>query len=101
VEYHSRWALVGAALAFALFGLGVAALRVGVAISAGVAATAYAIYITYFFELVACVPPSIFIDEPLTVLVVWLPNLLLILVSLAFLKAGETDRAAGPLPERR
>jgi hypothetical protein len=99
VDYHARWALVGAAGAFALFGLGVAALHARVAITAAVAAVAYGVYPTYFFELVAYVPPSIFINEPLTILVVWLPNLLLTVVGLAFLRTADTDRAAGPLPE--
>jgi hypothetical protein len=100
VDYHARWALVGAALAFALFGLGVAALQARVAITAAIAVIAYGIYPGYFFELVAYVPPSIFISEPLTILVVWLPNLLLILVGLAFLKTADADRASAPLLER-
>jgi hypothetical protein len=92
MTYHARWALVGAGLAFAMFGLGVAALRVGMPVAAGTAAIAYVVYITYFFEL-RYVPPSVFINEPLTILVVWLPNLLLVLVSLAFLRSADTDRA--------
>jgi hypothetical protein len=98
VAYHARWALVGAALAFAFFGLGIAALRVRTAITVGTAVSAYAVYITYFFEL-AYVPPSLFSDEPLTIVVVWLPNLLLTLVGLAFLRTAGTDRVSGPLLE--
>jgi hypothetical protein len=96
VDYHARWALVGAAGAFALFGLGVAALHARVAFTAAVALIAYGVYPGYFFELVAFVPPSIFNNEPLTILVVWLPNLLLILVGLAFLKSANADRASAP-----
>jgi lipopolysaccharide export LptBFGC system permease protein LptF len=95
VAYHVRWALVGAALSFALFGLGVAALRTGAAVSAGTGVIAYAVYTQYLFEL-GSVPPVIFNDEPLTILVVWLPNLLLVLVGLAFLKTADIDRAAAP-----
>jgi hypothetical protein len=91
VAYHARWALVGAAGAFALFGLGVAALRAGAVITAGAGAIAYVVYVAYFFEL-RYVPPSIFIHEPLTILVVWLPNLLLILMGLAFLRTTGKDR---------
>jgi hypothetical protein len=98
VAYHARWALVGAALAFTVFGLGVAALRVRTVITAGVAVTAYAVYITYFFEL-GSVPPSIFSDEPLTIVVVWLPNLLLVLVGLAFLMTTSHDRVSEPVLE--
>ena len=98
LEYHARWALVGAATAFALFGLGVAALHARVVITAAIALIAYGVYPGYFFELVAYVPPSIFISEPLTILVVWLPNLLLILVGLAFLRSADTT---GPLAERQ
>jgi hypothetical protein len=96
VAYHARWALVGATPAFALFGLGIAALRLRTVMTVGTAVTAYAVYITYFFEL-RYVPPSIFIDEPLTILVVWLPNLLLILVGLAFLRTRGGDRVSGPV----
>ena len=99
VDYHARWALVGAALAFALFGLGIAALRVRTAIAVATTVAAYAVYITYFFEL-SYVPPSIFIDEHLTILVVWLPNVLLTLVGLAFLRTADTNSAFAPLSER-
>jgi Lipopolysaccharide export system permease LptF/LptG len=94
VAYHARWALVGAAGAFALFGLGVAARRARAAVAAGVAAIAYVVYVAYFFEL-GYLRASIFIDERLVILVVWLPNLMLTLVGLAFLKtAGSTELSA-------
>ncbi len=44
LEYHARWALVGAATAFALFGLGVAALHARVAVTAAIAVIAYGVY---------------------------------------------------------
>jgi hypothetical protein len=87
LAYHARWALVGAAGAFALFGLGVAALRARGVIAACGGATAYVVYVTYFAEL-GYLRPSIFIDEPLAILVAWLPNLMLALVGLAFLRTG-------------
>jgi hypothetical protein len=92
VAYHARWALVGAAGAFALFGLGVAALRARLSISGGVAVIAWVVYVTYFGELAIYVSPAVFTNEALTIAIVWLPNLLLTLVGLAFLKAADRDR---------
>ena len=51
VEFHLRMALGGAALVFALFGLGVAALRAGRAATAGIAIIFCALYIYYIFQL--------------------------------------------------
>jgi hypothetical protein len=83
-SYHARWALVGAALTFALFGLGVTALRVGGAVTAWIAAIASIVYVTYFFQL-RLVPPSVFSNEPVALVLAWLPNLWLILTSMLFL----------------
>jgi lipopolysaccharide export LptBFGC system permease protein LptF len=99
LAYHARWALVGAATAFALFGLGVAALRAGAIVTAAAGAIAYVVYVEYFSEL-GYLRASIVGDEPLAIVLVWLPNLLLILVGLAFLRTADTDSAFGPLPER-
>jgi lipopolysaccharide export LptBFGC system permease protein LptF len=86
--YHTRWALVGATLVFALFGLGVAALRAGRAATAGICVLASLVYISYFFEL-SSVSPSVFSDERVAVALAWLPNAMMILASLVFLSAGD------------
>ena len=83
ISYHVRWALAGSVLAFALFGLGVIALRVGGAATAGIAILASLVYITYGIEL-KVVPPSLLSREPVAVVLAWLPNLWLILTSLLF-----------------
>jgi len=90
-SYHARWALVGAAVAFALFGLGVTALRAGRAATAGIAALGCVVYVAYFFEL-SYVRTSVFSDERVALGLAWLPNILLILASVIFLSADhETD----------
>jgi lipopolysaccharide export LptBFGC system permease protein LptF len=86
LSYHARWAVVGATLTFALFGLGVAALRVGGAATAGIATLACLIYITYGIEL-KVVSPSLISKEPVALVLAWLPNLWLIVTSLLFLSA--------------
>lgn len=86
LSYHARWAIAGAALTFALFGLGVTALRVGGAVTAWIAAIASIVYVLYFFEL-RLVPPARFSNEPVALVLAWLPNLWLILTSLLFLSA--------------
>ncbi len=90
LSYHSRWALVGAALVFAVFGLGVNALRVGVAPTAAIGTSGCIVYLAYFFEL-SSVRPSVFSDERLAFGLVWLPNVLMIVTSLAFM-SGHDDR---------
>jgi hypothetical protein len=70
-------------LAFALFGLGVIALRVGGAATAGITILASLVYITYGIEL-RVVPPSLLSREPVALVLAWLPNLWLILTSLLF-----------------
>jgi hypothetical protein len=100
LAYHARWALVGAATAFAVFGLGVAALRARGVIAACAGATAYVSYVSYFAEL-GYLRSSFFIDEPLAILVVWLPNLMLTLVGSAFLRtADQTELLAGSVSSR-
>ena len=91
LSYHSRWALVGAALVFAVFGLGVNALRAGVAPTAAIGTSGCIVYFAYFFEL-ALVPPSVFSDERLAFGLVWLPNILMIVASLAFMSARDDRR---------
>jgi hypothetical protein len=92
-SYHSRWALVGAALVFAVFGLGVTALRAGPAATAGIGTVGCIVYLTYFFEL-GMVRPSVFSDERVACGLAWLPNILMILTSLAFLSARDDTRLA-------
>ena len=87
-SYHARWALVGAALAFGVFGLGVNALRLGVAPTAAIGTSGCIVYLAYFFEL-AFVPQSVFSDERLTFGLVWLPNVLMIVTGLAFMSARD------------
>jgi hypothetical protein len=90
-SYHARWALVGAVLAFALFGLGVTGLRASRAATAGIATIGCVVYVTYFFEL-SYIRSSVFSDERAALGLAWLPNILLIVVSLIFLSAShETD----------
>jgi len=83
--FHARWALAGAALAFAIFGLGVTGLRLGRIATVLVAATAFVVYVTYFAELGQARSSSVFSHEGLAVTFAWLPNLLILLTGLAFL----------------
>ena len=92
-SFHARWALVGAAAVFAVFGLGVFALRAGPAATAGIGAAGCLVYLTYFFEL-GLVRMSIFSDERVAYGLVWLPNILMILTSLAFFSARDEPRLA-------
>ena len=90
-SYHARWALVGAALTFALFGLGVTALRAGRAATAGIGTIGCIVDVGYFFEL-RYVPSSVFSDERVALVLAWLPNILLILASMALLSASDPLR---------
>ena len=89
LHYHVRGALVGAAVAFALFGLGVTALRVGPAATAGIAIVVCVLYSHYVFEL-GNASHSAFSDERLALGVAWLPNVLLILTTVAVFAARGT-----------
>jgi lipopolysaccharide export LptBFGC system permease protein LptF len=89
VEFHLRMALGGAALVFALFGLGVAALRLGRAATAGIAIIVCALYIHYIFQL-STVSEAVFSDERVAILAAWLPNVLLILATAAFLSSRQS-----------
>jgi lipopolysaccharide export LptBFGC system permease protein LptF len=91
--YHARWALAGAALAFALFGLGVIALRVGAVTCLGISVAASLVYVSYFFEL-GSVSSSLFSDERLAVALAWLPNAVMVLTSVIFLSARDESRLA-------
>jgi lipopolysaccharide export LptBFGC system permease protein LptF len=86
-SYHARWALAGAALVFAVFGLGVTALRLGRVATVLVVATACVVYVNYFYELHELARPrlSVFSHEGVAFTLAWLPNLLMLLTSLAFL----------------
>ena len=64
-------------------------------LAAGIGAFGCVVYVTYFFEL-SNVRASVFSDERVATALAWLPNILLILTSAAFLSTGhETD-----LPDR-
>jgi len=86
-SYHARWALAGAALVFAVFGLGVTALRLGRVATVLVVATACVVYVNYFYELHELARPrlSLFSHEGIAFTFAWLPNLLMLLTSIAFL----------------
>lgn len=86
--FHARRAVIGAALAFALFGLGISALRTGPAASAAICLLSLAVYVGYFFEL-RSVSPSLFSDERVAILLAWFPNALMLITSGAFLSARE------------
>jgi len=86
--FHARRALVGAALAFALFGLGITALRTSPAACAAICLVGSAVYVGYFFEL-RNVSPSLFSNERVAVLLAWFPNALMLITSGAFLSARE------------
>ncbi len=49
------------------------------------------VYLAYFFAL-ALVPQSVFSDERLAFGLVWLPNILMIVTSLAFMSARDQRR---------
>ena len=89
-SYHARWALVGAAVAFVLFGLGLTALRAGGAATAGIGVLGCVVYVTYFFEL-SYVRSSVFSDERVALVLAWLPNALLTLTSAIFLSASPVE----------
>jgi xanthosine utilization system XapX-like protein len=86
--FHARRALIGAALAFALFGLGITALRTSPAACAAICLVGSAVYVGYFFEL-RNVSPSLFSDERVAVLLAWFPNAVMIITSAAFLSVRE------------
>jgi lipopolysaccharide export LptBFGC system permease protein LptF len=87
-SYHARWAIPGAALVFALFGLGIATLRLRRAATVAIAVVACAVYVGYFFELSQVRLPA-FSDERLSFALAWLPNLLVAITSIAFLSARD------------
>jgi lipopolysaccharide export LptBFGC system permease protein LptF len=93
LDYHARWSLVGAALVFVVFGLGLTALRTSRTAAAGISAIACVVYVAYLFELGA-VRSSVFSNEALAIGIAWLPNVMMILTSLAFLSAR--DATGGP-----
>ena len=86
--FHARRAVIGAALAFALFGLGITALRTRPAASAAICLLGSAVYVGYFFEL-RFVSPSLFSDERLAILVAWFPNALMLITAAVFWSARE------------
>jgi lipopolysaccharide export LptBFGC system permease protein LptF len=92
LSFHARWALAGAAFVFAVFGLGVAALRLGRIATILVAATAFVVYVNYFFELSQSRLSSVFSNEGVAFTVAWLPNLFMVLTSLAFLTKRDDGR---------
>ena len=100
LSYHLHWALVGAVLAFALFGLGVIALRVGRAATAWIAIAAAIVYITYLLEL-RLVGPSVASNEPVALVLAWFPNLWLILTSVLFLSTRRNGHADPPGSPRK
>ena len=94
VEFHLRAALGGAALVFALFGLGVAALRVSRAATAGIAIFFCVLYIHYLDDL-SNVSGAVFSDERVAILAAWLPNVLLMLATAAFLSSRHDPHLPG------
>ena len=94
-SFHARWALAGAALVFAVFGLGVTALRLGRIATVLVVATACVVYGSYFNELHELARPrlSLFSHEEVALTIAWLPNVLLLLTSLAFLTKRDDQRS--------
>ena len=82
--YHARWALAGAALVFAMFGLGVTGLRLDRVATILASATAFVLYVTYFDQLGQARSP-IFSHEGVAATFAWLPNLLILLTSIACL----------------
>jgi lipopolysaccharide export LptBFGC system permease protein LptF len=71
--------------------LGVTALRAGRAAAAGIGAIGCVVYVIYFFEM-SYTRASVFSDEPAALALAWLPNILLILASAAFLSARHEAR---------
>lgn len=82
--YHSRWAIAGAALVFALFGLAVATLRLRGAATTAMAVVGCVLYVSYFPEVAHArfAPLS---NEPISLALAWLPNLLMTVTSIAFM----------------
>jgi lipopolysaccharide export LptBFGC system permease protein LptF len=95
--YHVRWSLSAAAFVFALFGFSLAALRLSRAgtIFAGTAPPLF--YMTYLWELSA-VDTAAFSGELVAIALAWLPNVMLILVSLALLSVRRDGADADPKP---
>ena len=97
--YHARWALAGAVLVFALLGLGLTALLIGRAATAAIGTLAWLVYVEYLFELKR-LPVDVFSDERAIIGIVWLPNLLLIVASLVFLRARHTGISLSTAPRQ-
>jgi len=93
-SFHARWALAGAALVFAVFGLGVIALRLGRVATVLVVATACVVYVSYFEELHELARPrlSLFSHEGTALTFAWLPNVLMLVTSLACLTKRDDRR---------
>ena len=94
-SFHARWALAGAALVFSVFGLGVTALRLGRIATVLVVGTACVVYGSYFEELHELARPrlSLFSHEGVALMFAWLPNVLMLLTSLAFLTKRDDRRS--------
>jgi hypothetical protein len=94
-SFHARWALAGAALVFSVFGLGVTALRLGRIATVLVVATTCVVYGSYFDELheLAQDQLSLFSHEAVALMFAWLPNVLMLLTSLAFLTKRDDQRS--------
>jgi hypothetical protein len=94
-SFHARWALAGAALVFSVFGLGVTALRLGRIATVLVVATACVVYGSYFEELheLTRARLSLFSHEGVALMFAWLPNVLMLLTSLAFLTKRDDQRS--------
>jgi lipopolysaccharide export LptBFGC system permease protein LptF len=86
IAYHLRWALVGMPPVFALFALGLVALRVGRGPTAAIGVIGPLVYIIYLFEL-SKVEVAILSDERNALTLAWLPNVAMVLASAAFLSA--------------
>jgi hypothetical protein len=93
-SYHARWAIVGAPLIFALFGLGLTALRLGRMGTFASGVVACVVFVTYFFEL-DLVRPSMFANEWTAFTLAWLPNVLMVLTSIAFLSTTHLPDPSG------
>jgi len=93
LSYHARWALAGAALVFAVFGLGIAALRRGRIATIAIGAAMSVIYVSYFAQL-GELELSILSNEPLSFALVWLPNVLITLTSVACLSVRNDRQSA-------
>jgi hypothetical protein len=97
--YHARWALAGAVVVFALFGLGVTALRTGRIATAAIGSLVWLVYVEYFFEL-RRLPVHAFSDERAVVGIVWLPNLVLTVASLVLLRVRHTEVSPSMAPRQ-